>query len=63
VKAADCSEHRKLLQNEIEISRWSAISPLQIGAAVTAGLNWLSGLAVLVAVSLVVATVMVASRR
>jgi len=29
----------------------------------TAGLNWLSGLAVLVAVSLVVATVMVASRR
>src|SRR5580704_1954738 len=42
VKPADCAEHRKLLQDEVEISRWPAISPLQIGAAVTAGLNRLA---------------------
>src|SRR4029077_1061151 len=42
VKPADCSEHRKLLQDEIEVSRWPAISPIQIGATVTTGLNRLA---------------------
>src|SRR5882672_3300794 len=42
VKPANCAKHWELLQNEVEISRWPAISLLQIGATVTAGLDRLA---------------------
>src|ERR1700731_2234081 len=39
LESADGSAHRKLLQCEIEISRWPAISSFQIGATLAAGLS------------------------